>query len=390
MKIKNLDKYINKADNSSHWIDHLRLNLKEEISFLSEVLNKIEDDNLNQEIQQIEGYSFSMLKFRTNNWYALNISLFVDDVPYTIRQYLEYNEKSKKLLRSKWSFTYYSTYFRLTEMGLIEASFDKIIFKKEMFSLYLATISRMDYRIDFFYKEKTDIIPMKNIVEYESNYSSEKYFLDKGTYEQHQDLLFRRMLQNKPIHYDSKIFYSKWDFQNSWRIGNKKNKSIFIRCYEKIVESTEDWKVMLYDDYFNYSNVFRLEIEFLAKFNKKKNWSFFVFSEISELEAKIHRFFGLSDKIEGEKFLYQYKTNKETDFSKLRRQKDFWGRWYSIYQQGFNPFIVLYKVIRTKVINTTKFNKIITVFKDYMSRREEEMDEEYRPQSWKIKTKFYN
>ncbi|HCB51112.1 TPA: hypothetical protein DEP21_00795 [Patescibacteria group bacterium] len=83
---------------------------------------------------------------------------------------------------------------------------------------------------------------------------------------------------------------------------------------------------MLYDDYFLYKNVFRLEIEFLTKFNKKENGVSFTYKEISELEYKIQRFFGLADKLKDEKFLYQYKENIETDFSKLRRQKDFGGR----------------------------------------------------------------
>ncbi|MEI6673344.1 MAG: hypothetical protein WCL02_08865 [bacterium] len=66
-----------------------------------------------------------------------------------------------------------------------------------------------------------------------------------------------------------------------------------------------------------------MEIEFLTKFNKKENGVSFTYKEISELEYKIQRFMGLTDKIIGEKFLYQYKENVETDFSKLRRQREF-------------------------------------------------------------------
>ncbi len=390
MQIKNINEQISKADGISYWIDQLKLNLQGSITFLSEILNKIDDDNSNVYIENINEHFFSMVKIRTRNGPALNIIISIDDIPHTIWQYLEYSSKNKKKIKSYWSLTYYSTYFRLIETGLLDSSIEKQFFWNELNHIKFGSISRIDYKIDFFYKNSSEIIKMEDIIEYRSDYKSCEYSLDKKDYQDHQELLFKRLNNNKPIHYDIKSSFRKWDFQNGWTVWNRDNKSLFIRCYEKLIDTLSKGKVMLYDDYFLYPNVFRLELELLTKFNKKENWFPFIYNEISELENKIQRFIGLDDKIEGEKFLYQYKTNKETDFTKLRRQKDFWGRWYSIYQQGFNPFIILYKIIREKVLNITKFNKIITVFEDYMSRREEEMDEEFRPKNWKTKTKFYN
>jgi hypothetical protein len=38
--------------------------------------------------------------------------------------------------------------------------------------------------------------------------------------------------------------------------------------YDKLIDSITKSKVMLYDDYLTYENVFRLEGEFRTKFNK--------------------------------------------------------------------------------------------------------------------------
>lgn len=38
--------------------------------------------------------------------------------------------------------------------------------------------------------------------------------------------------------------------------------------------------MILYDDYFLYDTVFRFEVEYLTKFNKKENWASFTYKEI--------------------------------------------------------------------------------------------------------------
>lgn len=379
MNIKNLEGYISNADDMSYGIDFLRLNLKTIIPSLSEPLHKLDDDNSNTFMKDVGDYSLTMVKTRTRNGSALNISVSIDDVSYTLWQYSEYSEGNKKVIKWEGALVYYSTYFRLIEIWLLDYSFEKEIFGKELVDIQEASITRIDYKLDFFYKNPAEIIKMEDIVDYRSDYNGVKYALSKEKYEEHQNLLFKRLTESKPIHYDIKTSFRKWDFQNGRTVGNKKNKSLFIRCYEKLVDTLCKGKTMLYDDYFIYKNVFRLEIEFLSKFNKRENGISFTYKEISELEYKIQRFMGLTDRIIGEKFLYQYKENIETDFSKLRRQREFWGRGYSLYKKWFNPFIILYKVLKDKIMDDTMFNYVfnerafnntINAFKEYLRSKE--------------------
>jgi hypothetical protein len=156
-------------------------------------------------------------------------------------------------------------------MKLLDSSFEKEIFGKELNLILENPISRIDYRIDFFYKDSSEIIKMEDVVEYRSDSKGRKYALDEKDYRDHQNILFQRLIENKPIHYDIKTSFREGDFQNGRTVGNKRNKSLFIRCYEKLIDSISKGKALLYNDYFLYKNVFRLEIEFLTKFNKRED-----------------------------------------------------------------------------------------------------------------------
>lgn len=381
--MNDLNWYISQADKVSRWMDYLMLNLKSPIISLTKILKTLDDDNSNVFMQTIWDYSLSMIKIRTRMGYALNISVSINNVPYTVFQYLETSEWTTNLMWSYWFLTYYSTYFRLIEIWLLDYSFEKALFGEEISTLLNSTISRVDYRIDFFHKNLSEIMKMEDVLDYRADNKSRLYALDKEQYEIHQNILFRRLMENKIIHYDIKRSYKDWDFQNWWEIWNRKNRSIIVRCYEKLIDCVEKGKVLLFDDYFNYKNVFRLECEFLSKFNKKfikkingkEFWEPFVYSELSELEVKILKFMWFEDKTENERFLYQYKWNKDIQFhQELRNQKDFGWRWFAIYQQWFNPFIVLYKVLKRKMMfklkNTTPLTGLIIVFRKYIEKAE--------------------
>ncbi|HCB51113.1 TPA: hypothetical protein DEP21_00800 [Patescibacteria group bacterium] len=101
MNIKNLEDYISKADSISYGIDFLRLNLKNIIPSLSIILHKLDDDNSNIFIRDLDDYSLSVVKNRTRNGSSLNISISIDNVPHTLFQYLEYSEKNKKVIKSE-------------------------------------------------------------------------------------------------------------------------------------------------------------------------------------------------------------------------------------------------------------------------------------------------
>ncbi|MEI6673346.1 MAG: hypothetical protein WCL02_08875 [bacterium] len=101
MNIKNLEGYIANADDMSYGIDFLRLNLKAIIPSLSEPLHKLDDDNSNTFMKDMGDYSLTMVKTRTRNGSALNISVSIDDVSYTLWQYSKYSEENKKVIKGE-------------------------------------------------------------------------------------------------------------------------------------------------------------------------------------------------------------------------------------------------------------------------------------------------
>lgn len=363
MDIKNLNKYINNADQTVFWLDLLKLNLKQKIIFLSDILSTVDFDNSNMLGREFWWFDVSFIKIMTPNWPAINISLSVDNVPYTLFQYLEYDDKRKKMFNSEWALTFYWTYYRLLEIKKLSYSFEMEFFWWEFESIKLSPISRVDYKIDFCYKDPTVIIPLDDVVDYRSNYKSTKYSLTSDEYQKHWDLMWNKLNAGNSIEYQAKSVFAKWDFQTGWNIWSKWNKSVYGRCYEKLVDTIAKWKVKLYNDYFLFSNVFRLEFEFRIRFNKDDNGNTYTYQDISELEHKIHRYLWLTDWVKSEKFVYQYRENNETDFSEVGRyQKDFWGRWYWLLKQWFNPFIVLIIFLRKKKLDFEIINDLVSDF----------------------------
>jgi len=366
------------ADQTVLWIDLLRLNLKQKIKYLSKFMWEVDTDNSNMLFIDVGWHKVSFVKIHTGSWLALNITIAIGQIPYTIMQYLEYSEKSKKLLKSTATLVYYGSYYRLLETWLLSYTFENQLFWKEMPVLSASNISRIDYKIDFCYKKTTDILPIDNIIEYRSNTQSIKYFLSEKEYIKHQWLLFRKLKNWRPIWYEIETEYNKWKFQNWRSIGSKRNKSIYARCYEKLIDTITKWKVKLYDDYFLFSNVFRLEFEFRTKFNKNKDGLSYTYEQLSELENKIFRFLWLSDKKDDEKFLYQYKSNTETNFHKVDSYlKDFGWRWLGVFIRGYNPFIVLFRILWDK---HSPFSDIKSSVKDFflhLSLKKGPNDDEY-------------
>lgn len=118
--------------------------------------------------------------------------------------------------------------------------------------------------------------------------------------------------------------------------------------YDKIIDSVAKNKTMLYDDYFEYANVFRLESEFRTKFNKYENQISKIKTELlpytywslEELKEKCRRYYWLSlDQREAK--VYQYKENKKIESYEIRNFNDFWWRACKIALQGLNPLIVI-------------------------------------------------
>lgn len=331
IKKSNIEKLLKNCSQFSHWIDHLSLNLKDRIPKLSEILSILDLDNSNFKIERIDDYSITYTKSISRNGLFINIAIWINDVPYTIFQYLEYPEKKKKKFNSEWSFTFYSTYFRLLERQEISLSFEKAFFWDSYYAIKLFPISRIDYKIDFFFEGNYPFPDKDFIVKARKDTKNTLYTTDK-----------LKEWKNITI---NKIHIKNWTItgRDLWA---RSNKSVFLRMYDKLLDSIIKWKIWLYDDYFKYKKVYRLEWEFRTKFNKhtdgkhKKNWSQYTYWEISDLEIKCMWFFQLLD-LWTKKFTYQYKENEDKDSILARYFRDFWWRACKIALMNNNPFRVI-------------------------------------------------
>lgn len=354
--------------------DYLQINLKREIPFLSEILHHLDTDNSNIHFDNIGECQLSMLKQISGRWPILNISISIENIPYPIFQYMEYSDRQKELIKSTWKFVYYWTYFRLIEIGKLEPFFEEKFFSDYYQNFRLESISRIDYRIDLLYEKETPIATIENVLDTRVNVKNRNYELTENAYLKKNELLknLSKAKNNKSVHYDIQSQFAKGSSLTGRDCGSKSNKSLYFRMYDKLLDSIAKGKMMLYDDYFAYESVYRFETEFRIKFNKKKlpngRMESYKLSELWDLEEKIHRYLWLTDWDLNEKFIYQYNKNKTTDFTEESRyQKDFWGRWYVIALEGFNPFISLHKILDKKNLNGELFKNIVQEYVDFIS-----------------------
>jgi len=92
---------------------------------------------------------------------------------------------------------------------MLDYAFEKQIFNGELENILNSSISRIDYKLDFFYKNSAEIMKMEDIVEYRSDYKGTEYSLDEKDYNIHETILFKRLMNNEVIHYDIKTVYRK-------------------------------------------------------------------------------------------------------------------------------------------------------------------------------------
>ena len=367
-------KKLMKHSEISHWIDHLSLNMKIINPKLHAILWRLDLDNSNTQIEVVDGYSISYVKSRSRNGEFLNITISIRNVPYTIFQYLEYPENKKKIFNSQWLFTLYSTYFRLLERGDLDVFFINSFLWAFYEKFKYFPISRMDYRLDFFFKENHPFPKRENMTLMKKN-------------SQYSEFRIENMREGKKL--NKYAIYSKW-WLITWRTcWSKKNKSVYIRMYDKLIDSKEKGKFPLYDDYFMYKKVYRLECEFRTKFNKKKNkkWKFvsYQYYERRLLERKCMAFFGLKD-TDIKAFVYQYKSNDKIEEEKdIRYLNDFGWRACALALKGMNPFTIILGqfIMRESIRKQIKKQLLETLLMDFDQRKEYLISKIWIFKSWK-------
>ena len=312
-----IDKYIKKFDKFWYGCDYLRCNYKNSVDFIEKYLFLLDCDNSNFVTTDkiCSDVIFTIKKWYTSNWIKLDFSCCFNDVSVPCFQFVKFNERSSYLFKSYWKLDFYGSMFRLLDIWFFEPSIFKNVI--DFFGFENPDITRFDFRIDFFSFFKDVEVPS---VKWFFHYLHSK---------------------SKYIEYHNNWWDSITDW-SLWKMPNKEdNWRYIIRYYDKLIDSNEKWKCFLYQDYFNYKSVHRLEFEFLRNFLKWYKFTDFY-------EWFIH------DKIIGVLWLNNYKYSwnlyyhydvdyRITDKNKVAYMKRFSASVVRLSKNWINPLIESYK-----------------------------------------------
>ena len=310
--LQNLKIYdtIHKFDKWGAWCDYLRLCYKNESDRVENSINLIDCDNSNFFTRDIGGIIFTIKKWFCTLWTKLDFSISFNDVAVPVAQFVKYNEHNSFLFNCYWKFDFYGSMFRLVDMWYLEKSIFLLL--KVLISEENPKVTRFDYRIDFFSMKEKKIPEIKEFTNYLHTQSKTSEFRSGGE-------LTNRLIWSK----------------NNWRYA--------IRYYDKLLDSDSKEKVFLYQDYFIYNSVHRLEFEFQPNFLKW--YTFYDFYDMT-IEFKIESILWLKEKMFWGPLFYQYQEDYTIqDKDKTRYLKKYSSSSVRLAKNGINPLIQCYKSI---------------------------------------------
>jgi len=307
-----LNNYIRKADKVETWIDRLRFSINWPVRYFERIMELLDKDNSNVYIDEERWISW--VKLRLFSWDCLLWSTVYKWVSVPIILYNVFDDERWRQYKSYWKIDLYGMYWRLVELWWIWWDFIESFFEEdEKDILHYSNITRMDYKIDLFYKDDVSLPDPKELLKIRKN-----------------SKLSLNVMWSEEIE-------SRW----YW---SKSSKRVYLRVYDKLKDTEVKWKYVFYEDYFNYKRVIRIEFELLNHFCK---W--YKYKDYLQLVEKLRD----SMKV---KYLWKvfYEYNDEPDFNRViervRYFKDFVWRWYRILENGYNPFVILYEGLKDKKV----------------------------------------
>ena len=272
IKKNEFEYHIKTADEVCYWYDYLKLNLKEELSYFSTILNSLDTDNSNDYYIEVvinkKLYNISCVKVRTQLGDALHFSIVDNDISYTIGQYLEYTESNRNKLFSYWSVDMYWTYFQLCRLWKIKENFFQDLVMKlwepeDVIVFNTSKITRADYKIDFCYNTTQKIPEARDVLNVRSNA-------------------------------DTTMFW-KWMETTNWSYWSKRSKYMFLRFYDKLIDVSKKMKQALYLDFLKYKSVFRFEMQASNKFLTARGNGYTI-DQLKKLEGQFLEYLWLKEK----------------------------------------------------------------------------------------------
>jgi hypothetical protein len=305
---KNLKKYLKKADHVVYGFDHLKLQLQDTIQSLDHILYMLNDRNTNYSIEdivhndQLYNVNFTCISKKTgktlwsNAGKIIQILVSIDNIPYTIAQYIQYHDSYIEFLKntSSGSLEIYGTYLQLVQIKKINMDFILDILKgiqsdqEDIQTFKKGIIYEADYKIDFCFYDDHVVFKKEDFLEIRGNQKN-KYLWDiedaitkdKGTIQ----------LLDKDLKYTQ---FSVWNEVTGWSVGNRKAWYIYMRCYNKNLDTEEKSKWHLYNDYRQYKMVVRFEMECKRKFCRaRENYTF---DQLDMVEKQCLEWMGLEEK----------------------------------------------------------------------------------------------
>lgn len=326
----NYSYYEKKANQVSRGIDYLRLSLPYRLDLFKSMGIVLDDDNSNFAVIKLLDYDITIEKVAVSRvwiWYKASIDYTWKSTPLFIITY----QKVRTLV------DFYGSCFRLMDIDYLPLDFVSKV-ANYLDILPSASITRIDYRIDYFSDLPMNIPSPYTILKHNFNTS-----------------LYRD--------------YQRHNTREDWSVWDKRSKSVFFRLYNKLLDSDIKWKEYLYTDYFRFNSVHRLEFQCGIKFCK---W--YTLETLNDLVSKIFGVFGLDNCKWTEKILYRYDKNKlvytreeiARYHSWLYRNVSFLVSNYikSDYRVELNPLDILYSYINK--FNGKNIDLSKSIWKDFI------------------------
>jgi hypothetical protein len=335
MEYKKIKKLVKWAEKISMWVDFLRFKITEKINLFSERLLQLDTDNSNFCNMFFNDVTLSWFKVTTRTWTGLVMSCAFRWVVVPVIYYEEYNWNTASLTKCIGKIDLYGSYFRLIDIEQIfnwnifspgnSWDFSYIIYDLNKDNL----ITRLDYRIDFFYNdENKKLFTPQKVTKLRNNWKIENHYT--------------------------------WDTLDSWRLWDRKNKNYFIRWYNKLLDSEKKWKFWLYADYFDFKKVYRLEYEFLNHFCKPTT-----LKDYENLKTKIQNFFHLW-KLDYSYYKTKHKTILKTVFEKMKYSRNTKAYMKWCIENNINIFSLLEDVLEWLWIPDVEIQR---VYAEYIQKR---------------------
>ena len=302
--------YIDEFDKRWSWCDWLRLSYKNSSDFIEDKICLFDIDNSNFWSIDFKWIDFTIQKIPCVLWIALTFSCSYNDVSVPCFQFVKFNENSRFITNSYWKLDFYWSFFRLIDMWF----FEKSIFIDIINKIWEENpkVTRFDYRLDFFSYTTRKIPSIDSFLWY--------------------------------IHIQSKTQEMKswWELTN-WYVWSKKNWRYAIRYYDKLLDTDSKQKVFLYQDYYLYNSVHRLEFEFQRNFLRWYTfWDFYDWV----IQEKIDSILWISIDKYNWSIFYQYQDNFViTDKNRSSYLKRYSTSSVRLAKNKINPLIQTYKAL---------------------------------------------